>query len=101
MSFNTNSIDSRSIVQQNWIKKLFKFNHNDRVFASNYALEGRKVFGKQSVRGTFSKTPFIIKRAKLRHTAQSKLVPGRLITCLPYFIVIFKNYFYFSLPIDE
>ena len=77
MSFNTNSIDSRSIKQDNWIKKLFKFYHDDRVFASNYALEGRKVFGKQSVRGTFSKTPFVIKRAKLRHTKQDKLVPGR------------------------
>ena len=79
MSFNTNSIDSRSIIQDNWIKKIFKFNHDDRVFASNYALEGRKVFGKQSVRGTFSKTPFVIKRIKLRHTTQNKLVPGTLI----------------------
>ena len=76
MSFNTNSIDSRSILNQDWIKKLFKYYVNERVFASNYALKGRKVFGKQSVEGTFSKTPYIIKRAKLRHTKKNTLVPG-------------------------
>ena len=79
MSFNTNSIDSKSIMQENWIKKLFKFYHNERVLASNYALEGRKAFSKQSVKGTFAKTPFVIKRAKLRQSKQNKLVPGMLI----------------------
>ena len=76
MAYNTNSIDSRSILDKKWIKQLFKFYLNERVLASNYALKGREVFGKQSVDGTFSKTPFIIKRAKLRHTKKNTLVPG-------------------------
>ena len=77
MNFSTNSIDSRNILQKNWIKKLFKFRINQKVLASKYSIEGRKVFGKSSVEGTYSKQPYYIARAKLRQTKDDTLVPGR------------------------
>ena len=77
MHFNTNSIDSKSIKQKEWIKRLFKFKLGQKVFASQYSLHGRKIFGKQSVKGTYSDTPFLIKRAKLRQTKKNTLVPGK------------------------
>ena len=76
MNFSTNSIDSRSIVNKDWIKKLFKYSIGQQVLASNYSLEGRKAFGKSSVDGTYSKKPYFIKRAKLRQTRENTLVPG-------------------------
>ena len=77
MNFSTNSIDSRSILHKNWIKKLFRYQINQKVLASKYSLEGRKVFGKSSVDGTYSDKPFYVKRAKLRQTKDDTLVPGR------------------------
>lgn len=79
MHFSTTSIDSRSIKNKQWIKKLFKFRLGEKVFASKYSLEGRKIFGKQSIQGTYSDIPFLIKRAKLRETKDKTLVPGRYI----------------------
>ena len=76
MNFSTNSIDSRSILSKNWIKKLFKFQIAQKVLASKYSLEGRKAFGKSSVEGSYSITPYYIKRAKLRQTKKDTLVPG-------------------------
>ena len=76
MNFSTNSIDSRNILHKNWIKKLFKYQINEKVLASKYSLEGRKAFGKASVEGTYSDKPFIVKRAKLRQTKDDTLVPG-------------------------
>lgn len=76
MTFNTNSIDSRSIKQNDWIKKLFKFKLGEKVYASKYSLYGRKSFKKRSVEGTYSNKPFLIKRAILRQTRDKKLVPG-------------------------
>lgn len=76
MRFSTTSIDSRSFQQKAWIKRLFKFKLGQRVFASKYSLHGRKAFGKQSMDGTYSDIPFLIKRAKLRQTKDDTLVPG-------------------------
>ena len=76
MNFSTNSIDSRNIKSQNWIKKLFKFYIKEKVLASRYSLEGRKAFDKSSVEGTYSSKPFYIHRAKLRQTKNNTLVPG-------------------------
>lgn len=80
MHFSTTSIDSRSFKQKNWVKKLFKFQLGQRVLASKYSLQGRKAFGKSSVQGTYSDTPFLIKRAKLRETKDNTLVPGIFIS---------------------
>ena len=77
LNYNTNSIDSRSIKQKEWLKKLFKFQIGDKVLASKYSLEGRKAFRKPSVEGTYSDTPFLIKRAKLRQTRENNLVAGK------------------------
>ena len=78
MNFSTNSIDSRSVINKNWIKKLFKFRLDQKVLASKYSLEGRKAFGKSSVEGSYSQIPYSIRRAKLRQTKENTLVPGML-----------------------
>lgn len=76
INFSTNNIDSRSIVNKNWIKKIFKYSLNQKVLASKYSLEGRKAFGKSSVEGTYSQKPLYIRRAKLNQTRENTLVPG-------------------------
>ena len=76
MHFNTNCIDSRSIMNKNWIRSLFKFQPGQKVLASRYSLEGRKAFDKASVEGTYADTPYYIERAKLHPSRKKTLVPG-------------------------
>lgn len=97
MNFSTNSIDSRSIVNKNWIKQLFKYRLNQKVLATKYSLEGRKVFGKSSVEGSYSKTPLFIRRAKLNQTRENTLVAGE---CCFYMLKVFP-YSHFSLSVYQ
>lgn len=82
MTFNTNSEDSRAFANKQWLRKIFEFKVGDRVLATKYALEGRKAFQKSSVEGTFSRTPYFIKRAKLNNSKDDVLVQGKTIQYL-------------------
>ena len=95
MNFATNSIDSRSILNKKWIRKIFKFKINQKVIASKYSLEGRKAFDKTSVEGTYSSTPFYIKSAKLRQTRKKTLVPGTYIYIYTYIQQLLTDNFFF------
>ena len=79
MTFNTNSYDSRAFANRQWLRKIFKFKPGDKVMATKYALEGRKAFQKSSVEGTFSRTPYFIKRAQLNNSKDDVLVQGKII----------------------
>ena len=79
MTFNTNSYDSRAFDNQQWLKQIFEFEVGDKVLATKYALEGRKAFQKSSVEGTFSRTPYFIKRAQLNNSKNDVLVQGKVL----------------------
>lgn len=72
---NTNSIDSRSFVNIDWLNQIFKFQVNDKVLVARKAF-GRKAFDKSSVEGTYNPEPYTIIRAKLRGTRTNSYVPG-------------------------
>ena len=46
LTYNTNSIDSRSILNKDWLNKLFKFKVGQKVLVARYSLRGRKAFEK-------------------------------------------------------
>ena len=78
MTFNSNSYDSRAFGNKQWVKKIFNFQVGDRVLATKYSLEGRKAFTKSSVEGTFSRSPYLIKRAQLNNAKGDALVQGNV-----------------------
>ena len=77
MTFNTNSYDSRAFANKQWLRKIFQFKVGEKVLATKYALEGRKAFQKSSVEGTFSPSPYFIKRAQLNNSKKDVLVQGK------------------------
>jgi hypothetical protein len=78
MSFNSNSIDARSILSEVWRKKLFQFQPGDKVMITVRAELGgvKDLFKKKSVDGNWSRSVYRVAFAKLKSTITDEMVPG-------------------------
>ena len=77
MTYAGSSRDYESLKYMGWSKKIFRFHPGNYVLlsvAGDYL--NKKTFTKKSMRGTYSKTLYIVRSAALRASDKGHLVPG-------------------------